>query len=159
LPEIEAVEGFIHEEQGMWRQQAQRQHQPSAVTLRQCVHTFVKNRRQTYRFNSILNLARRSSIDICKECQNPRNRLLLIRSHAVGKVEDGFAAARRRQLLSVPVNVTFTHRLHSGDGLKQGCFAGTVRTNDAKDLTGMNVEGNIREDRLIRISLANRIHT
>src|ERR1700688_4542475 len=33
LPEIEAVEGFVHEKQRVRREQSQRQHQPSAVTF------------------------------------------------------------------------------------------------------------------------------
>ncbi len=35
LPEIEAVERLVHEQQGMRGEQRQRQHQPAGITLRQ----------------------------------------------------------------------------------------------------------------------------
>jgi hypothetical protein len=45
----------------------------------------------------------------------------------------GRLVERGAQTLSVPAaNAAFIYRLHSGDGLKQGCFAGAVRTNYAE---------------------------
>src|SRR5258708_1142697 len=63
LAEIEGIERFVHEEQRVRREQSQRQHQPSAVTLRKRVHALVKNRRQAYRFDCIRDLVDRSPID------------------------------------------------------------------------------------------------
>src|SRR5258706_11817203 len=67
LPEVEAVERFVHEEQRMRREQSQRQQEPSAVALRQRVHALGKSRPQTDRFDRICNLVCRSSVDICEE--------------------------------------------------------------------------------------------
>jgi hypothetical protein len=41
---------------------------------------------------------------------------------------------------------------HSGDCVKQGCFARAVRTDNTENLACVDVEGDIRECCLIRIS-------
>ena len=66
-PKIEAVERFVHKKQWVRREQSQRQHEPSAVALRQRMHALVKNRLQTNCFNRTRDLVGRSSIDIGKE--------------------------------------------------------------------------------------------
>src|SRR5258708_38817069 len=67
LPEIEAVERFVHEKQRVRREQPQRQQEPSAVTFRQRMDALVKNRRQTYGLESGGNLIGRFSRNIFKE--------------------------------------------------------------------------------------------
>ena len=106
----------------------------------------------------IFYLVCRSSIDVCKECQKASNRLILIRSHAVGKVEYGFASARGRQRLSAPANITCIYRKNSGDRLKQGCLAGAVRTDGTDGFTCKDVKADIREHHLVDILLGDRIN-
>src|SRR6266446_6006420 len=56
------------------------------------------------------------------------------------------------------MNVAGFRRQNAREDLKQGCLAGAVRTNDANDLAGLDVEGDIRERHLIGILLVDRIH-
>ncbi len=49
-------------------------------------------------------------------------------------------------------------RENACEDLKQGCLAGAVRANDPEDLACLDVEGDIRENRLLSILLVDRIH-
>src|SRR5260370_31960064 len=50
-------------------------------------------------------------------------------------------------------------RENTREGLEQGCLSGSVRTNDADDLTSVDVKVDIREHSLIGILLDDRIDT
>src|SRR5215813_9147169 len=47
LPQVEAVERLVHQQQRMGSQQGERQHEPSAIALRQCGDALAQDRRET----------------------------------------------------------------------------------------------------------------
>src|SRR5947209_20530479 len=143
LPKVESVERLVHEQDRLWREQSQCQQQPATVTLGQRMHSLVKNRRQTNGVDHTGDLAGRSSIDTCKEGQDPRDRLILIRPDAIWQVEHGFSSARCRQWPSKPLKIARLRRKYASQNVEEGCLSGTIRTDDAEDLSPPNVEGHI----------------
>jgi hypothetical protein len=49
LPQVEAVERLVHQQQRMGGQQSQRQHEPAAIALRQCGDALAQDRREAER--------------------------------------------------------------------------------------------------------------
>ena len=118
LSKIESVERLVHEQDRLWREQSQCQQQPATVTLGQRMHSLVKNRRQTNGVDHTGDLVGRSSIDTCKEGQDPRDRLILIRPDAIWQVEHGFSSARCRQWPPEPLNIARLRSKYTSQNLQ-----------------------------------------
>src|SRR5436190_24388203 len=133
LPKVESIERLVHEQDRLWREQSQCQQQPATITLGQRMHSLVKNRRQTNGVDHTGDLVGRSSIDPCKEGQDPCDRLILIRPDAIRQVGHDFSSARWRQWLSEPLNIARLRSKYASQNLKKGCLSRTIRTDDPDD--------------------------
>src|SRR5215470_13822961 len=97
LPEVEAVERLVQQQQWMRGKQGERQHQPAAIALREREHTLAEDGRQTNRANRVGKLLLRSFIDRGEECEHVRYELVIPGPQAVRQIEDDIAAAADRK--------------------------------------------------------------
>ena len=154
LPEIEPVEGLIQQEQGMRRDQRERQHQASTIAFRQGKHALSQYRPQSDVANDFCDVAFLPLIGSSKEFNDSADVLIVPWSHPVGQIEHDLPPMRERQRCSSPDEAAGVGREHASNRLEERSLAGSVRPDQTEDLACMHLEGHLRECRLIAVALA-----
>jgi hypothetical protein len=156
LPQIEAVERLIHQEQRLRSEQGERQHQAAAVAFRQRHDALVEDRREADRIDRCHNGVVRSSMRRREEREHAPGELLLPRPQPVGEIEHCLASARDRHWRIPPPHLARVDRKETRERFEQRRLAGAVRADEAEHLAGVDVERDVGERMLLAIALAQR---
>ena len=134
LPQIEAVERLIHQQDGMRRQQRQRQQKATVIPLRQRMYALVEDGPESHRSDRVCGLCRRSPVDACKKRHHLGGRLVPIRAHAIRQIKECVAPLRRRQRLAMPENLSGIRGKEADNRFQQSGLAGAIRSDNAEHL-------------------------
>jgi hypothetical protein len=116
------------------------------------MHALAQDRREPDRRDDLRDTRGRSSIDAGEEAQNARDRLVLVGTHAIGKIEDRVAPAPQRQRCAAPAHIAGVDRQQARDRLQQGGLARAVRTDQAEHFAGAHRQRDVGERRLLAIA-------
>jgi hypothetical protein len=154
LPEIETVERLVHEQEGVRRQQCERQHQAAAEALRQRAHALAQHRPEAERANDLRDGALSPAIHGHEQLDHPGDILIFPGPQSVRQVEQELAAMRQADRSIAPKNPAGVGGDDAGDRLHERGLAGAIGSDQAEHLAGIDRKRDVGERALFAVLLA-----
>ena len=153
LPEVEAVERLVHQQQGLRRDQRERQHEPAAIAFRQCADALAQNRRKAECADRFCGDPSGPAIGGREEFKQACHVLVFPGAHAVRQVEHELATLRQGRGVAAPEDVTAVRGHKARDRFQQGGLARAVGSDEAEHLAGIHGKRNVGEGTLFAVAL------
>src|SRR5258706_202110 len=145
LPQIEAVERFVREQNGLRREQAHRQERALALALRERAHRRIEDGFEIEARHDVLQRIDPAAEESQRVIERPADRLRRPRRDRVGQIKEDGAALVRPERAIFGRHHAAVRRQHTREALEERRLARPVRTDDAEHFAGTDREGHVAQ--------------
>jgi hypothetical protein len=149
LPQVQAVEGFVEEEDLPRHGEAEGEEHPAPLPFRELADVFGEEPGELQLLRQRGEPGGIGAEEAREEGKNARGRLLRPGSDLVGQVEQDLLAAAGRERAALPANLTGVGRELSREAFEEGRLAGPVGPDQPEDFPAADPERDLvqRRDR------------